>query len=107
MGGTEGYLVVCTADLAKAKRWYSNLFGREPDRTPMTEVHEWYFGAGGLQLLTSRTRAGSSRIILTIDNLERVRSGLGRRGIELMMIDEHGERRAQLPNVQHLPTVDT
>jgi catechol 2,3-dioxygenase-like lactoylglutathione lyase family enzyme len=46
MSTIMAHAVVCTADPEKAKAWYGQLFGRKPDRTPMAEVHEWYFGDG-------------------------------------------------------------
>lgn len=78
------YGVICTADLASAKEWYTSLFGRAPDLTPMAEVHEWYYGdAAGVQLLDDAARAGQSRLTLIVDDLEGARAGLGARGLAL------------------------
>lgn len=83
MSITKTYAVICTKDLERAKGWYSKLFGRQPDLTPMAEVHEWYFGNGGIQLLDDAERSGQSRLTLIIDDMDEIRRGLGERGLRL------------------------
>jgi predicted enzyme related to lactoylglutathione lyase len=83
MSTVKAYAVVSTGNLANAKDWYAKLFGRDPDRSPMAEVHEWYFGEGGVQLLDDAERAGSSRLTLIVDDLDETRSGLQQRGLTL------------------------
>lgn len=79
----KAYAVVCTSDMERAKSWYSKLFGRQPDLTPMAEVHEWYFGDSGVQLLDDAERAGQSRLTLIVGNLEEIRRELQEQGLEL------------------------
>lgn len=83
MSTTKAYAVICSADLEKAKAWYGKLFGRKPDRTPMAEVHEWYFGDGGVQLLDDAQCAGRTKLTLIVSNLEETRAGLTKRGLTL------------------------
>jgi hypothetical protein len=82
-GSAKAYAVMCTADLEKAKLWYGRLLGRGPDRTPMAEVHEWYFGDGGLQLLDHAQCAGNTKLTLLVGDLEETRAGLTVRGLKL------------------------
>ena len=69
MSTIKAYAVICTADLEKAKAWYGQLFGRKPDRTPMAEVHEWYFGDGGVQLLEEAHCAGRTKLTLIVSDI--------------------------------------
>jgi hypothetical protein len=80
---TKAYAVISTAYLKGARSWYEKLFGREPDATPMTPLHEWYFGDSGVQLLDDIARAGQSRVTFVVDDLEAVRDGLADRGLTL------------------------
>jgi predicted enzyme related to lactoylglutathione lyase len=75
------YAVTSAKNLDKSQEWYSQLFGRSPDLHPMAEVHEWYFGNGGVQLVADPKRAGSSMLTLIVDNLESSRSTLQLRGL--------------------------
>lgn len=83
MSIVKAYSVVSTADLATARVWYAKLFGREPDRTPMSEVHEWYFGDGGVQLVQDRNRGGHSMLTLIVDDIDESRRSLAQRGLAL------------------------
>jgi predicted enzyme related to lactoylglutathione lyase len=83
MSITKAYAVVCTKDLGRAKDWYSNLFGRQPDLTPMAEVHEWYFGEGGIQLLDDAEQSGRSKLTLIVDDMDAIRRELEERGLRL------------------------
>jgi ketosteroid isomerase-like protein/predicted enzyme related to lactoylglutathione lyase len=83
MSIVKAYSVVSTADLATARRWYTKLFGREPDRTPMSEVHEWYFGAGGVQLVQDGKRGGRSMLTLIVDDIDETRRSLAKQGLTL------------------------
>lgn len=77
------YAVVSTSNLDRAQQWYSKLFGRVPDLRPMDEVHEWYFGNGGVQLVADSKRAGASMITLLVADLETSQSALQSRGLSL------------------------
>jgi ketosteroid isomerase-like protein/predicted enzyme related to lactoylglutathione lyase len=83
MSIVKSYSVVSTADLAAARAWYAKLFGREPDRTPMSEVHEWYFGDGGVQLVQDENRGGRSMLTLIVDDIDEARRSLAKQGLAL------------------------
>jgi uncharacterized protein YndB with AHSA1/START domain/predicted enzyme related to lactoylglutathione lyase len=78
------YGVVCTANLATAKAWYTRLFGRAPDLSPMSEVHEWHHErTAGLQLLADGIQAGHSKLTLIVSDIEETRAALSARGLAL------------------------
>ena len=77
------YAVISTANLDRAREWYGKLFGREPDLTPMAEVHEWYVGDGGLQVVDDAERAGRSMLTIIVDHLESTRADLQSRSLLL------------------------
>ena len=77
------YAVVSVANLDIARAWYTQLLGRPSDRHPMAEVHEWYVGDGGLQLVADPARAGGSMLTLLVDNLDVARRDLAARGLVL------------------------
>ena len=54
MSITKSYAVICTKDLERAKGRYNKLFGRQPDPTPMAQVHEWYLATEGFSYSTTR-----------------------------------------------------
>ena len=74
------YAVISTRNLERAREWYGRLFGRDSDGRPMTEVCEWYFGSGGVQVVADPQRAGCSMFTMIVSSLERTRADLlGRR----------------------------
>ena len=74
------YAVISTTNLDRAREWYARLFGRESDRQPMTEVCEWHFGSGAVQVVADPQRAGCSMLTMIVSSLERTRADLlGRR----------------------------
>lgn len=83
MSIAKAYAVVSTADLVRAREWYSRLFGRAPDLTPMAEVHEWYFREGGVQVVDDPSRAGRSMLTLIVTDLAGARTDLQSRNLAL------------------------
>jgi predicted enzyme related to lactoylglutathione lyase len=78
------YAAVCTADLVAAEAWYTRLFGRAPDLSPMPEVHEWHHDrVAGLQVLADTSQAGHSKLTLIVDDIERTRTALSAQGLTL------------------------
>ena len=66
-------------DLATAESWYERFFDRMPDSRPMDGLIEWYAADNfGVQVWTEPDRAGSSTVVLEVDDLDgfaaRVRS---------------------------------
>jgi predicted enzyme related to lactoylglutathione lyase len=83
MSITKAYAVLCVSDLARARSWYQKLFGKAPDLSPMPEVHEWYFGQGGVQVVDDPGRAGRGMLTLITDDLEAIRAELEQKGLAL------------------------
>ena len=77
------YAVVSTANLEAARDWYERLFGRAADREPMTGVLAWYFGSGGVQLVTDAQRSGNSLLTMIVSSLDRTRTDLRIRRLTL------------------------
>ena len=77
------YSVISTGRIDQSKEWYTRLFGRAPDLRPMTEVYEWYFGDGGVQLVDDTTRAGQSMLTVIVPDLEASRRALQSRQLAL------------------------
>jgi hypothetical protein len=77
------YGVVSVSNMQQSRGWYTSLFGREPDLSPMPEVHEWYVGNGGLQVVDDPRRSGQSMLTIIVDDLERIRVDLQARKLTL------------------------
>jgi len=77
------FSVIAVSDLDRAKGFYTQLFGRDPDGTPMAGLHEWHMPAAGVQVLRDTDRAGQSMMTLIIDSLATVRTLLDHRGLTL------------------------
>ena len=56
MTSSTVYAVISTRNLERAREWDGRLFGRDSDGRPMTEVHERYFGSGGVRAWAIRSR---------------------------------------------------
>jgi predicted enzyme related to lactoylglutathione lyase len=57
-------------NLSNATDWYTRLFGRKPDSTPMKELAEWKFDGGGwLQVYQAPERAGGGSCTLSVEDL--------------------------------------
>jgi len=65
-----------------AERWYSMLFGREPDARPMDGLLEWHFSDEmGVQVWAESNRAGNSSFVITVSDLDAVAEQLKSVGI--------------------------
>lgn len=57
--------------LSASEGWYERLFGRPPDARPMDGLIEWHLGTGlGVQVWCEPDRAGSSTLVLLVDDLD-------------------------------------
>jgi predicted enzyme related to lactoylglutathione lyase len=62
---------VAVRDLKAAVAWYTKVFGRPADSTPMPEVAEWKFSRGGsLQVYQLPERAGAGSFTLAVSDLD-------------------------------------
>ncbi|HEY2192121.1 MAG TPA: DUF4440 domain-containing protein [Actinomycetospora sp.] len=73
---------VLVKDWAGSQDFYATVFGRRPDRVPMHGCAEWVVPGGGcLQLVEDATRAGSSSVTLTVDDVRAERDRIAAAGI--------------------------
>jgi glyoxylase I family protein len=75
--------VVAVSDIAAARAWYTGLFGREPDNTPMSSLVEWQVTDGGwVQVTEDSRRAGHGMLNLAVSDIEEGARELRERGID-------------------------
>jgi predicted enzyme related to lactoylglutathione lyase len=59
------------SDPGAAAEFYTHLFRRGPDTTPMDKLSEWHFPPGGaVQVYEDPERAGASGVTLHVDDLD-------------------------------------
>lgn len=74
---------VAVKDLKAATAWYTKVFGRPADSTPMPEVAEWKFNRGGwLQVYQLPERAGAGSFTLAVSDLDAEIARLRKVGID-------------------------
>lgn len=80
----ENVLAVApVSDLAVATRWYTALFGREPDNHPMQTLVEWKVTGGGwVQVFRTDDSPGATAINLSVDDLDAAVAAVRGRGLE-------------------------
>lgn len=70
------------SDLEPALRWYSRVFGRQPDDRPMDGLAEWHLARGaGVQVWAEPDRAGRSSLIVEVSDLDALISRIDEAGI--------------------------
>jgi glyoxylase I family protein len=75
--------VVAVSDIAASRAWYSSLFGREPDNTPMSNLVEWQVTEGGwVQVTEDSRRAGHGMLNLAVSDIEEGARELREMGID-------------------------
>ena len=74
-------------DLATSTRWFTAVFGREPDRNPMAGLHEWDRGDAGLQLYEKSEEAGHGTLTLIVDDIHEERRRLSDAGLAVTEIE--------------------
>jgi len=73
---------IMTADIETAKKWYTEMLGKEPDRNPMESLYEWDFPEGGvLQLFEDKDRAGYSSITIFVEDIESLKDQFTKKDI--------------------------
>src|SRR4051794_1250622 len=71
MGVTNTTTVLNVADHELDVAWYSDLFGREPDRRPMEGSAEWQLTAtSAVMVYADSEAAGGANLIIGVDDLD-------------------------------------
>jgi predicted enzyme related to lactoylglutathione lyase len=70
--------------MAASERFYTTLFGREPDDRPMDGLVQWRdVGGANVQLFLNEENAGSSMCTIVVPSMQDARASLGEAGIPL------------------------
>lgn len=86
MSITAALSTVAVKDLAEAREFYSNLFGRGPDMEPMPTLAQWDIeNGGGVQVVEQSEGSGSSMVTLLIPDFDGFLEELSEKRIQ------HGE----------------
>ena len=70
MGITTTTTVLNVADLELAVAWYSDLFGREPDRRPMEPSAEWDLTESSAVMVYADADAAGTTLIIGVDDVD-------------------------------------
>lgn len=93
---------VPVTELAEARPWYEQLFGRAADVVPNDTECMWKVsGDGWLYVIEDPGRAGATVVTVAVDDLDRFVADLGARGIRSGPIEAVGEagRKATVVDV--------
>ncbi len=77
------FAVICVADHQRSIDWYSKLFGREPDDSPIEGLVQWREKSAGLQIFLDAGRAGSSRVTIVVPEMAKERARAEQAGLKL------------------------
>jgi hypothetical protein len=84
MGVTNTTTVLNVADHELGVAWYSDLFGREPDRRPMEGSAEWQLTPTGAVMVYADTdAAGRGHVIVGVDDVDAIATEVYEREIVL------------------------
>lgn len=74
---------ITVKDQGQAQDWYTKVFGRDPDATPMPGLLEWHFGSEfGIQVWAEPERAGYSTAVIGESDLDALADRLAAAGID-------------------------
>lgn len=90
-------------DLVQAEHFYTAVFGRGPDASPMDGLREWHFAdAGSIQVYEEPERAGCSGATFHVDDLDATVAALDWAGVAHQpMVDATSVRLVQLSDPDH------
>jgi predicted enzyme related to lactoylglutathione lyase len=78
------YAAIATADIAKAERFYTQLFERVPDDRPMATLLQWRNVAGAnIQIFEDPANAGKGRLTIVVPDMKEARQSLSDIGMTL------------------------
>ena len=82
MSLTAIYAQLSCTDLERSTEWFTLLFERKPDGTPMEGLAEWHHGEqAGFQLFEDANNAGRGTLTLIVADLGAERSRLSEAGL--------------------------
>ena len=71
------YAALATANMDRAERFYTHIFGREPDDRPMEGLIQWRDVAGAnVQIFRGAEHAGSGRLTIVVPKMDEARASL-------------------------------
>lgn len=74
---------ITVMDQEQAQDWYTKVFERDPDATPMPGLLEWHFGGEfGVQVWAEPQRAGYSTAVIGESDLDVLADRLSAAGID-------------------------
>ena len=78
------YAAIATNDMPASEKFYTTLFGREPDDRPMDGLIQWREVAGAnIQVFSNDDNAGSSMCTIVVPDMSDARASLERAGLSL------------------------
>ena len=78
------YVGLPTASLDNAEQFYTHLFNRKPDASPMRGLIQWHDVAGAnIQIFHDEAHAGSGRLTIVVSDMEEARQSLEELGVPL------------------------
>lgn len=72
---------ITVGDIAKAREWYTRVFGKRPDLEPFPGNVEFKIGGAWVQLAAGPEGHRGSTVMLGVDDLDMERERLAERGI--------------------------
>lgn len=78
------YAAIASDDMPASEKFYTTLFGREPDDRPMDGLIQWREVAGAnIQVFRNDENAGSSMCTIVVPNMTDARASLELAGLSL------------------------
>lgn len=74
--------VIPSSEMDRARSWWTQVLGRQPDHVPMPSDLEWMFpGGGGLQVVDDAEHAGSGTVTLGVEDVDAELAEIAGRGL--------------------------
>jgi hypothetical protein len=90
LGITNMIAVVPVEDHSRATTWYAKLLGREADLVPIEDVAEWRLaGSAWLQVGKDPERAGSTTVVIGVDDILALQSIIAKANVQFGEIIEY------------------
>ena len=87
MGVKDTITVVKVADLPKSRKWYSKVFGKQPDLEPFPGNVEFKVGGTWVQISEGKVLPSSWSLQVEVEDLSRERERMIKAGLEVARIE--------------------